>query len=258
VRTTTNPPIRSLLSSTSTTSAKPGKPGKSAPARHPAYRQIGRGRGLTTDDVVTKTAAVLASTVASTVVTLRIGAWLPVTVALPLALGLAVYLTFRPRDSAVLALLYAVAQGVVLGTMIRVSEAFAPGVASQAAIATTSVFVVMLAVYKLRLVRLTTRRVKWFIVVTVGLLLTVLVDVLLGLVVGVNLGLRDIGFMGVVFSLLSIFLAAFSFLLSFDAADRMIRDGVPASWAWYLAFGLVMTLVWLYTEILWLLTNARL
>ncbi|QFZ18712.1 Bax inhibitor-1/YccA family protein [Saccharothrix syringae] len=255
MRTTTNPPIRSLLSSTPAASAKPGK---AAPARHPAYRQIGRGRGMTTDDVVTKTAAVLASTVASTVVTLQVGSWVPVTVALPVALGLAVYLTFRPRDSAVLALLYAVAQGVVLGTTTRVSETVAPGVAMQAVIATISVFVVVLAVYKLRLVRLTTRRVKWFIVVLVGFLLTVLVDVLLGSVVGVDLGLRDIGVMGVLFSLLSICLAAFSFLLSFAAADRMIRDGVPASWAWYLAFGLVMTLVWLYTEILWLLTSARL
>ncbi|RKT55559.1 Bax inhibitor-1/YccA family protein [Saccharothrix australiensis] len=254
MRTTTNPPIRSLLTPAPTASAKPRK---RPPTRHPAYRQIGRGRGLTTDDVVTKTAFVLGATVASAVVTLQVRTWVPVAVALPLALGLAVYLTFRPRDSAVLAVLYAVAQGVVLGTMTRVSEAVAPGVAGQAVIATTSVFVIMLAVYKLRLVRLTTRRVKWLIVVLVGFLLTVLVDVMLGLVVGVDLGVRHIGFMGILFCLLSICLAAFSFLLSFDAADRMIRDGVPASWAWYLAFGLVMTLIWLYTELLWLLTTAR-
>ncbi len=56
-------------------------------------------------------------------------------------------------------------------------------------------------------------------------------------------------------SLVCVLLASFSLLLGFDAADRMIRHGVAADWAWYLAFGLVMTLAWLYLEILWLLSG---
>jgi uncharacterized YccA/Bax inhibitor family protein len=59
--------------------------------------------------------------------------------------------------------------------------------------------------------------------------------------------------MAIIFSLLCIGIAAFSFLLDFDAADQMIRSGAPERMAWYIAFGLTVTLVWLYLEILRLL-----
>jgi uncharacterized YccA/Bax inhibitor family protein len=52
-------------------------------------------------------------------------------------------------------------------------------------------------------------------------------------------------------------IAAFSFLLDFDMADKMIREGMPSKWAWYSAFGLMTTLVWLYLEILRLLSYLR-
>jgi uncharacterized YccA/Bax inhibitor family protein len=62
---------------------------------------------------------------------------------------------------------------------------------------------------------------------------------------------------GYLFSIVCIGVAAFSLLLDFDMADRAVRDGAPARFAWYIAFGLMTTLVWLYIEILRLLSYLR-
>ena len=62
---------------------------------------------------------------------------------------------------------------------------------------------------------------------------------------------------GYLFSIVCIGVAAFSLLLDFDMADRAVRDGAPAKFAWYIAFGLMTTLVWLYIEILYLLSYLR-
>jgi uncharacterized YccA/Bax inhibitor family protein len=71
---------------------------------------------------------------------------------------------------------------------------------------------------------------------------------------GVNTHLREAGPLGIGISLLFIGIAAFNFLLDFDMADQMIRSGMPSKWAWYAAFGLMTTLVWLYLEVLRLLS----
>lgn len=69
--------------------------------------------------------------------------------------------------------------------------------------------------------------------------------------------LRDGGVMAIIFSLVCIGLAAFSFLLDFDNADRLVRAGAPAKMAWGVALGLAVTLVWLYVEILRLMSYFR-
>ena len=71
---------------------------------------------------------------------------------------------------------------------------------------------------------------------------------------GEGLGLRSGGPIAIIFSLVCIGLAAFSFLIDFDAADQMIRAGAPEKAAWGIALGLTVTLVWLYIEILQLLS----
>ena len=81
-----------------------------------------------------------------------------------------------------------------------------------------------------------------------------LVNLVVGLFTAVAGPLRDGGPLAIVFSLLMIGLAAFFFLTDFDAADQMIRAGVPAKAAWGIALGLTVTLVWLYLEILQLLS----
>ena len=69
--------------------------------------------------------------------------------------------------------------------------------------------------------------------------------------------LRDGGMLSIIFSLVCIVLASLSFMTDFDQADRLIRQGAPAQYAWGIALGLAVTLVWLYTEILRLLSYFR-
>jgi uncharacterized YccA/Bax inhibitor family protein len=72
-----------------------------------------------------------------------------------------------------------------------------------------------------------------------------------------GLGLRDGSGVAIVFSLVCIGIAALSFLLDFDMVDQAVRRGAPERFAWYAAFGLTVTLVWLYIEILRLLSYFR-
>ena len=72
-----------------------------------------------------------------------------------------------------------------------------------------------------------------------------------------RLGLRSGGTVAIIFSLVCIGIAAFSFLIDFDAADQMVRAGAPDKAAWGIALGLTVTLVWLYLEILRLLSYLQ-
>ena len=88
----------------------------------------------------------------------------------------------------------------------------------------------------------------------VGVLVLMLGNLVIGLFSGGAGPLRDGGTLAIIFSLVCIGIAAFSFLLDFDSADQMIRAGAPEKAAWGVALGLTVTLVWLYLEILRLLS----
>jgi uncharacterized YccA/Bax inhibitor family protein len=90
-----------------------------------------------------------------------------------------------------------------------------------------------------------------------GLVILMLVNLVASIFTTGGLGLRDGSPLAYLFSIVCIGVAAFCLLLDFDAADRAVRDGAPAKFAWYIAFGLMTTLVWLYIEILRLLSYLR-
>ena len=90
----------------------------------------------------------------------------------------------------------------------------------------------------------------------IGVLVLAVGNLLLALF-GIGSPLRDGGPIAIIFSLVCIALAAFSFLLDFDQADKLVRAGAPANYAWGVALGLAVTLVWLYVEILRLLSYFR-
>ncbi|WP_158842422.1 Bax inhibitor-1/YccA family protein [Saccharothrix deserti] len=216
-------------------------------------------RPITIDDVVTKTAA----TLGLAIVTGFISAWLvlsgqiaPFALMLPgmiIGLVIALVIIFKRTPSAPLVLTYAAAEGVFLGAITGVFEAIFPGIAWQAILGTFGVFGAMLVVYKTGAIRVTPRLTKWIIGATVGVVVLMLGNLVMGMF-GVNMGLRDGGTLAIIFSLVVIGIAAFSFLLDFEAANEMIRSALPAKYAWLAAFGLMTTLVWLYLEILRLLS----
>jgi uncharacterized YccA/Bax inhibitor family protein len=220
------------------------------------FGQMPTARPITIDDVVTKTAITLGLAIVTGGVTFVIGRP-AVALALPAAiigLVLSLVIIFRRKVTPALVIAYSAVEGVFLG---GISYLFAsmvnPTIIMQAIAGTIGVFAAMLVVYKTGAVRVTPKLTKWIIGAIAGAFVLMLVNLIASFFVPGGLELRGNGAIGIGFSLLCIGIAAFSFLLDFDVADRAIRSGADARFAWYIAFGLMTTLVWLYLEILRLL-----
>lgn len=215
------------------------------------------GRPITIDDVVIRTGLSVGTALLTGALTAVSGLYVLALPAFLIGFVLALVLTFKRQwATAPLVLLYSAVEGVALGGVTGVFENVYHGIALQAVVGTAGVFLGMLVVYKTGAVRVTPRFTRWLMGAMIGVFVLVLFDLVLSLF-GVPTGLREGGPLGIVFSLVIIGVAAFSLLLDFDQADRAIRGGAPASFAWYIAFGLMVTLVWLYIEILRLLSYLR-
>jgi uncharacterized YccA/Bax inhibitor family protein len=234
------------------------------------YPQAPAGAGdrpMTVDDVVIKTGLSLGTALVTGVLAAiwaqgqadarALGPVLGVmVVAMLVGLALSLVMIFRQKPSGPMTLVYSGAEGVFLGAITGLFEMIYPGIALQAILGTAGVFIAMLVVYKTGAVKVTPKLTKWIIGATAGVVILMLANLLLSLF-GVNMGLRDGGALAIIFSLVVIGIAAFNLLLDFDMADRMIRQGLPAKWAWFAAFGLMTTMVWLYLEILRLLSYLQ-
>jgi uncharacterized YccA/Bax inhibitor family protein len=221
----------------------------------PAYAPPAR--FMTLDDVVMRTAITLGVVVATGAV-----AWIFELGALALVgalvgFVLALVIAFRQSTNPALILSYAAAEGVFLGAISRVFNDLYEGVAIQAVVGTAAVFAGMLVVYKTGAIRVTPRFTRWLLGALIGVVGLMLVNLIASFFTAGGLGLRDGGPLAIVFSLVCIGVAAFTFLLDFDMIDQGIRQGAPERFAWYAAFGLTVTLVWLYLEILRLLSYFR-
>jgi uncharacterized YccA/Bax inhibitor family protein len=237
------------------------------------YREAKVARPLTIDDVVTKTGVTLAVLSAVAVVSYFM-VKANIALAMPLTLigafgglGLVLIGTLgRKQDSPALVLSYAALEGLFLGAIsfvlanIAVSSTNAGVLIGQAILGTIGVFAGMLVVYKTGAIRVTPKFTRMIIAGLIGVLVLMIGNLVLGMFGvggGAGLGLRSGGPLAIIFSLVCIGLAAFSFLIDFDAADQMIRAGAPEKAAWGIALGLTVTLVWLYIEILRLLSYLQ-
>jgi uncharacterized YccA/Bax inhibitor family protein len=214
-------------------------------------------RPMTVDDVVTKTAATIGVALVTGIITAiavqsgAINPFVPMIGGLLVGLVLSLIIIFKRTPNPGLVLTYSAAEGVFLGAITGVFDYLVPGVALQAILGTALVFVTMLVVYRTGAVKVTPKLTKWIIGAAVGAAGLMLFNLLMSLF-GVNVGLRS-GTLGIIIGVVFIGIAAFMLLLDFDMADQMIRAGMPSRWAWYAAFGLMTTLVWLYLEMLRLL-----
>lgn len=215
-------------------------------------------RPMTIDDVVTKTGITLGVVAAGAVTTFVTGLYALAFPAAIIGLVLALIIMFKRMPSPPLVIAYAVAEGIFLGGISYIiGSQFKNGTAivGQAVIGTLGVFLGMLVVYKTGAIRVTPKFTKWITGAIIGVGVLMLFNFILSFFNGGGgIGIRSGGTLAIIFSLVCIGLAAFSFLIDFDAADQAIRAGVPAKYAWQIAFGLTVTLVWLYTEILRLLS----
>jgi len=224
----------------------------------PAYAPPAR--FMTLDDVVLRTAATLGVLVVTGAITWIADLQSLAIVGALVGFVLALVISFKQSTNPALILTYAAAEGVFLGAISRVfNDAFGGGIVIQAVVGTAGVFAGMLVVYKTGAIRVTPRFTRWLLGALIGVVALSLVNLIASLFTPGGLGLRDSTNPGLAigFSLLCIGIAAFTFLLDFDLIDKGIRQGAPERFAWYAAFGLTVTLVWLYLEILRLLSYFR-
>jgi uncharacterized YccA/Bax inhibitor family protein len=230
--------------------------------------QTGVSRPLTIDDVVTKTGITLGVLSVVAVISYFLVAS-NVALAMPFTLvgalgGLALVLiaTFgRKQDNPAIVLSYAALEGLFLGAIsfvianLTVSGVSAGALIGQAILGTVGVFFGMLVVYKTGAIRVTPKFTRMLVAAMIGALVLMLGNFVISMFGAQDGGpLRNGGTVAIIFSLVMICIAAFSFLLDFDSADQMIRAGAPEKAAWGVALGLTVTLVWLYLEILRLLS----
>lgn len=215
------------------------------------------GRPITVDDVVQKTAISGGLALVAGFLTAMSGLYILALPAFIVGLVVSLIVIFKQKPSAPLTLTYSIAMGVALGGITGPINQLYPGIAFQALIGTAGVFFGMLVVYKTGAVRVTPRFTKWMMGALIGVVVLMLANLVASFFTEGGFGLRDGGPLAILFSVVVIGVAAFSLLLDFDAADNAVKAGVPAKYSWYIAFGLMTTLVWLYIEILRLLSYLR-
>ncbi|MCW0216542.1 MAG: Bax inhibitor-1/YccA family protein [Pseudonocardia sp.] len=228
-----------------------------AQASQVGYGHAGSGeRPITIDDVVQKTAITAGAALAAGVLTAVSGLYVLALPAFIVGFIVSLVVIFKQSSNPALVMTYSVAMGIALGGISGLFNQIYPGIALQAVIGTAGVFVGMLVLYKTGAVKVTPKFTKWLMGALIGVGVLMLFNLVMSLF-GVNTGLRDGGPLAIIFSLVVIGVAAFSLLLDFDQATQAIKAGAPAKFAWYIAFGLMTTLVWLYIEILRLLSYLR-
>ena len=171
-------------------------------------------------------------------------------------LGCALFLTFKPTLARFLAPVYAVATGVAVGAISKAYNEAYSGIVLQAVGATLGVFVVMLVAYRSGIIRVTARFKRVVIGATLGVMVFYGVSLLLSLF-GADIFPQGSSLMSIGFSFLVAGIAAMNLALDFDFIEKAEAAGAPKYMEWYAAFGLLVTLVWLYLEILRLLSKMR-
>ncbi|MDR1122753.1 MAG: Bax inhibitor-1/YccA family protein [Endomicrobium sp.] len=180
---------------------------------------------------------------------------------LPILLGcfvLAIVSSFKMNLSPILSPIYAVCEGLVLGVISIYFEKSYPGIVVNAVLLTMCVLFCMLAAYKTGILAATPRFKKVVIFSTFAITLAYLIDLLIGF-----FGARKFNFLsassglGIAISLIIVAIASLNFIIDFDLIERGAQRGVPKYMEWYSSFALMITLVWLYLEILKLLSIMR-
>lgn len=226
-----------------------------------------RTNAMTIDDVVSRTAMTLGTVVLTAVISwivlpvdpaninksygIAIGAAL-------IAFVFAMIQSFKAKPVPALILAYAAFEGVFLGVISSaVSTYISPGVVIQAVLGTMCVFAGVLFAYKMRWIRVTRRFYGFVMAAAMGFVLLMVVNLLFSIFAGGNgLGFRS-GGLGILFGVIGIILGACFLALDFKQVEDGLTYGAPREESWLAAFGLTMTLVWIYLEMLRLLSILR-
>jgi uncharacterized YccA/Bax inhibitor family protein len=173
------------------------------------------------------------------------------------AFGLSLVNSFKRMISPAFVLLFCAAEGVALGAFSKFFDyQYGGGIVIQAVIGTFAAFAGTLAAYRFFDVRVSNKFRTGVIAAVFGMVGLGILEIVLGLF-GAGLGIYGFGFMGFLFSLVGLVLGIFMLILDFDFVENGIRAGLPERESWRAAFGLTVSLVWIYTNLLRILAIMR-
>ncbi len=226
--------------------------------------QFGVGGGssqpMTYENTISKTVFLFMVVVVSAVAGWWMMSIFPAIVWIGLAVGFVLGLVnaFKKEPSVPLIVGYAVGQGLFLGGLSMMFNTMYDGIVTQAILGTFSVFAVTLLLFRSGKVRTSPKMNKIVMIAMLGYLVFSLLN--LGLmmfgVVTNPWGLRS-GWIGVAIGVVAVLLAAYSLVMDFELIKNGVENRVPEKWGWSAAFGLMVTLIWLYVEILRILAIMR-
>jgi uncharacterized YccA/Bax inhibitor family protein len=153
--------------------------------------------------------------------------------------------------------LYAILEGIMLGAISFLFNDTYQGIVLQAVTLTLAVTLAMLTLYTTGVVRVTKKLRSVIIIATVGVLFYYMLTLVIGLISPAFIETMNTSSLGYLIAGVIVLIAALNLLLDFDFIDRGTEQELPKQFEWYAAFGLVVTLVWLYISMLRLLVRSR-
>ncbi len=220
---------------------------------------------MTVDDVITKTAITMGLMMLVAVAAAR---FVPFTLLMPVALvsGLVAFIVplvaaVRRSIGPVLAITFSLIEGVFIGGFSMLFESYYPGIVLQAVLGTFVAAAITLAAFKFGGFRLSSKARKIVMLSMIGVVVASLLSLALSFM-GINLGLYagvtgPVGGLAWLFAGLGVVLAVLSLVSDFQSIEQGVAMGAPAKESWRAAFGLTVTMVWLYTNILRILSYIR-
>lgn len=175
-------------------------------------------------------------------------------VALLIGVGISFYMSFKGKANAPLALGYAAAYGVAVGVISHSYNDFYNGIVVQAVIGTILAFAGVLTVYALRIIRVTPKLTRFVIGAGIALIGLMLLNLVVSIFNDSGIGVRTDSPIGWLFSIVAILVGCFFLMLDFDMVEQGVAQRLPRNFSWYCAFALTSSLVWIYLEILRLLS----
>jgi len=224
----------------------------------PAASSMRTGR-MTIDDVVAKTALLFTVLVGvgAAAWTLNLGAG-ALLIGFLGAFGIGMYLSFSQKVKPGLTVVYAALEGLALGTLSQMYEVQYNGIVSQALVATIAAIAGVLWAYKSKRIRVTPKFTRVMMGALIGYLILGVgsfIGSFFGL--GNGMGLYGLSGFGPLLAVGGVLLATFFLVLDFDQIEKMIASGAPQEQSWRAGFALMVTVVWLYLEILRLISILR-
>ena len=172
--------------------------------------------------------------------------------------GLAMAISFSKTIRPPLVIAYAALEGLALGTLSHFYESVYPGIISQAVIGTMAAFAGILIAYRSGKVRATPQFTRVIMGATIGYFILGFISLISSFFgVGRGYGFYGVSGLGLLLAVAGVGLASFFLVLDFDQIQRGVNSGVPEQESWRASFGLMVTIVWLYLEVLRLLSILR-